>query len=86
MNKLSAATKLQNELQEKGFMSIQLCDYLDDGMVTIGHYVLSKEEKPEDNNYPCPFNKWYDLAGEEAVQILEKWMTQIVIFPDQRVL
>jgi len=85
MAKVSPAVNLQKELLEKGFRSIEFCDDQDDGMVTISHYFLTKEKGPSQNTDSCLIRKWYDLEGEEAVQILEKWMAQIVIFPDPRV-
>jgi hypothetical protein len=80
----SPAVKLQNELLDKGFRSIEKCDIIDDGVVTITHYALSKEIRPSDNRETCPLYHWHHLADEEAVQILEKWISQTVIYPDPR--
>jgi hypothetical protein len=78
------AVKLQNELLEKGFRSIERCDDHDDYMVTITHYSLSKSDKPSENTELCFLYKWFDLGSEEAVEILEKWMDQSTIYPDPR--
>ena len=80
------AVTLQEHLIEKGFRSIELCDDQDDHMVTITHYTLSKSDKPSENPDPCLMYKWYDLAGEEAVEILQKWIDQTAIHPDPRTL
>jgi hypothetical protein len=84
MQKVNEAAKLQNDLLEKGFRSIERCDDLDDGIVTISHYVLSKDEKPSEISSDCPLHKLFDLTSEEAVEILQKWMNQTVIYPDPR--
>jgi hypothetical protein len=84
MAKKSPAIKLQEELLEKGFRSIELCDDQDDHMVTITHYSLSKRDKPSENPDPCLMYKWFSLGSDEAVEILEKWMDQTAIHPDPR--
>lgn len=80
----SRAAKLQNELLDKGFRSIEKCDIIDDGVVNLTHYALSKGIRPSDNRETCPLYYWYHLADEEALQILEKWISQTVIYPDPR--
>jgi hypothetical protein len=86
MAEIKAAVKLQEQLLEKGFKSIEFCDDIEDGLVTISHHYLTKDEGPSKDTKPCLNHKWYDLASVEAVQILEKWMAQTEIFPDPRVL
>ena len=85
MKNESSAEKLQNELLEKGFKAIELCYSHDDGMVSIIHHVLSKDDEPSENIEPCLDYKRHDLSSDEARSILKKWMDQVVIFPDPRV-
>ena len=84
MAKVKPAENLQKKLLEKGFKSIEFCDDQDDGMVTISHYFLTKEEGPSKNTDSCLIHNWYDLASDEAAQILEKWITQMAVYPDPR--
>lgn len=82
MANLQAAVNLQKNLLEEGYKSIALCDIQDDGLVTISYYVLSKDEGIYETNDPCQLNGKIDLNSEKAVQIIDRWINQISIYPD----
>jgi hypothetical protein len=80
---LNYAEKLQSDLLNKGFKRIELCDIEDDGVVEIKHYTLSKADEPSKPD-SCLYFHSIDLNSEQALNVLENWMNQIMINPDPR--
>jgi len=84
MKKVNKAARLQSELLDKGFNFIEICDETDDGAVSILHCVLIREVGETHSSAVCPVSIIYDLSSDNALEILEKWLEQITIYPDPR--
>lgn len=80
----SKAERLQQDLLNKGFLSIEICDVIDDEYVSIEHCVLTKSNKDSEHSDSCILYKRFDLSSQEAIELLEKWVEQISIYPDPR--
>ena len=77
------AANLQQSLVDKGYKFLDFCDTEENGMNTIHHYSLSKNDeiaKPDS----CLLFTQIDLQSKEALEVLEHWLNQIDIYPDPR--
>ena len=77
------AANLQQTLVDKGYKFLDFCDTEENGMNTIHHYSLSKNDeiaKPDG----CLLFTQIDLQSKEALEVLEHWLNQIDIYPDPR--